>query len=52
VSATKKNKIMTDLEFYAKLCAFESRLGVLEQMLLRLYTLMLQQHQQLRADGT
>jgi hypothetical protein len=43
---------MTDLEFYAKLCAIESRLSVLEQMLLRVHTLMLQHHQQLRADGT
>ena len=43
---------MTDLEFYAKLCAIEGRLSVLEQMLLRLFTSMLQQHQQLRADST
>ena len=42
---------MTDLEFYAKLCAIESRISVLEQMLLRIYTLLLQHHQ-LRADGT
>ena len=42
---------MTDLEFYAKLCAIESRLSVLEQMLLRIYTLLMQ-CQQLRADNT
>ena len=31
---------MTDLEFYTKLCAIETRLSVLEQMLLRIWVLM------------
>ena len=40
---------MTDIEFYAKLCAIEARLSVMEQMLLRIYTLM-QEYRRL-ADG-
>jgi hypothetical protein len=43
---------MADLGFYAKLRAIESQLDVLGKMLLRMCTLMLQQHQQLRADST
>ena len=37
---------MTDIEFFAKLCAIESRLSVLEQMLLRLLVLV-QEHRRL-----
>ena len=31
---------MSEIEFFAKLCAIETRLSVLEQMLLRLLVLM------------
>ena len=37
---TNTHAHMTDIEFFAKLCAIESRLSVLEQMLLRLLVLM------------
>ena len=41
---------MTDIEFFAKLCAIETRLSVLEQMLLRLLVLM-QEYQRLMGHG-
>ena len=37
---------MSEIEFFAKLCAIETRLSVLEQMLLRLLVLM-QEYQRL-----
>ena len=37
---TNTHAHMTDIEFFAKLCAIESRLSVLEQMLLRIWALM------------
>jgi hypothetical protein len=33
-------QMTSDVEFWAKLCAIESRLSVLEQLLLRIYELM------------
>ena len=41
---------MTDIEFFAKLCAIETRLSVIEQMLLRLMVLM-EQYRRLMGDG-
>ena len=38
---------MHEAEFWAKLCAIQSQLTVLEQLLLRIYDLM-QQYQRLR----
>ena len=45
-----KHMAPSDLELYARLAAIESRLSVLEQMLLRIYALM-QEYRRLMGGG-
>ena len=40
VNVITKHTMTSDVEFWAKLCAIEVRLSVLEKLLLRLYELM------------
>jgi hypothetical protein len=45
-----KHMVPTDMELYARLAAIESRLSILEQILLRIYAL-IQEHRRLMGGG-